>query len=199
MIADEDAGVAASRRIAALWIATFVIAMFGVAWLVNGLPISSTWKLVASLSPMLLLIPMIRAVERTQRQCGCSSPAMRTYNRRALIWSFGYVVMLVLAITANKAWHPAGPLAWLIAILPSLPIFFLIWSMGAYIVEETDEYLRQRTIISALWATGFLLAIATCYGFLETFKLVPHLESWAVVPVWAIGLAAGNVIARRSA
>ena len=107
--------------------------------------------------------------------------------------------MLVLAITANKAWHPAGPLAWLIAILPSLPIFFLIWSMGAYIVEETDEYLRQRTIISALWATGFLLAIATCYGFLETFKLVPHVESWAVVPVWAIGLAAGNVIARRSA
>jgi hypothetical protein len=105
----------------------------------------------------------------------------------------------VVAITANNAWHPTGPLAWVIAILPALPIFFLIWSMGAYIADETDEYLRQRTIISALWATGFLLAIATCYGFLETFKLVPHIESWAAVPVWAIGLAFGNVISRRSA
>jgi len=188
-----------SRTIAGLWVVTFVVAMFGVASLVDGLAISPTWKLAASLAPMLLLIPMLRAIERTQRQRGCFSPAMRTYNRRALIWSFAYVVMLVVAITANRAWQPAGALAWLIAILPSLPIFFLIWSMGAYVVEETDEYLRQRTIISALWATGFLLAVATCYGFLETFKLVPHIESWAAVPVWAVGLGVGNLMSRRTA
>jgi hypothetical protein len=84
-------------------------------------------------------------------------------------------------------------------VLPALPIFFFIWAMGAYLVEESDEYLRQRQIIAALCATGFLLAVATGYGFLETFKLVPHIESWAAVPVWAVGLAFGNVISRRLA
>jgi uncharacterized membrane protein len=199
MVATEDAVLGATRKVAALWVLAFVVAMFGVGWFVDGLAISRTWKLVASLSPMLLLIPMLRAVERTQRECGCISPATITYNRRALIWSFGYVILLVIAISANHAWHPTGPLLWIIAILPALPIFFLIWSMGAYIAEETDEYLRQRTIMSALWATGFLLAIATCYGFLETFKLVPHIEGWAAVPVWAIGLGLGNFISRRLA
>jgi uncharacterized membrane protein len=199
MIADEQSGLRTSKRVATLWVAAFVIAMFGVAWLVDGLAISRTWKMVASLAPMLLLIPMVRAVERSQRQCGAYSAATGTYNRRALIWSFSYVLLLVGAITANRAWHPAGALAWVIAILPALPVFFLIWSMGAYIVEETDEYLRQRTVISALWATGFLLALATCYGFLETFKLVPHVEGWAAVPVWAVGLGLGNLMGRRSA
>jgi hypothetical protein len=199
MDASDDARLSASRRIAGLWIAAFILGMFGVGWLVDGLAISAAWKLVASLAPMLLLIPMVRAVERMQRERGCYSPATKIYNRRALIWSFGYVVMLVLAIMANRAWQPTGPLAWLIALLPSLPIFFLIWSMGAYVVEETDEYLRQRTIVSALWATGFLLAVATCYGFLETFRLVPHVDSWAAVPVWAIGLGIGRLVPRRSA
>jgi uncharacterized membrane protein len=199
MIASEEAGPRTSKRIAGLWVVAFVAGMFGVAWLVDRLAISPAWKMVASLAPMLLLIPMVRAVERSQRQCGGYSEAIGTYNRRALIWSFSYVVLLVAAIMGNRAWHPTGPLAWIIAILPALPIFFLIWSMGAYIAEETDEYLRQRTIMSALWATGFLLAIATCYGFLETFKLVPHVEGWAAVPVWAVGLGLGNMVSRRLA
>jgi hypothetical protein len=40
--------------------------------------------------------------------------------------------------------------------------------------------------------------VATFYGFLDTFQLVPHVEGWAAVPLWAIGLAVGNLIARRS-
>jgi uncharacterized membrane protein len=199
MSATNDSGVAAAKRVSAAWVVIFIVGMFGVAWLVDRLPISSTWKIFASLAPMLLLIPMVRAVERSQRACGYFSPAMHRYNRRVLTWSFAYVVLLVGAIMANRAWHPGGALAWGIAVLPALPIFFFIWAMGAYLVEESDEYLRQRQIIAALCATGFLLAVATGYGFLETFKLVPHIESWAAVPVWAVGLAFGNVMSRRLA
>lgn len=195
----SDTAVVTAKRVSAAWMAGFVASMFGVAWLVDGLAISSTWKMVASLSPMLLLIPMVRALEKTQRACGSFSPAMHAYNRRVLTWSFAYVILLVAAILANRTWHPSGPLAWGIAVLPALPIFFFIWSMGAYLIEEGDEYLRQRQIMAALCATGFLLAVATCYGFLETFKLVPHIESWAAVPVWAVGLALGNLVSRRLA
>jgi len=50
---------------------------------------------------------------------------------------------------------------------------------------------------AALWATGGLLAVATVWGFLEMFGLVPHIESWAAFPIWAVCLAPAQVLARR--
>lgn len=199
MTSDDLSSMRSQRRIVAVWAATFVIGMFGVALVAKQLPIAPMARVLLMILPMLLLIPMVRSIERAQEACGTYSPALRRYNRRALGWSFSYVLALIGAIWANQMLHPEGALAWAIAIVPSLPLLFFIWSMGRYLVEETDEYLRQRTIVASLWATGILLAVASCYGFLETFKLVPHVEGWAAVPVWALGLAIGNLIMRRSA
>jgi len=187
-----------AKRAAIGWAAAFFIGMFGMTAVVHFLAIPQMWKAIACLVPMLLLIPMVRAAGRAQDQCGNYSPALRNYNRRVLIWSFAYVLALLSAVWVYNTIHPTGILAWVIAVLPSLPILFFIWSMGAYLTEETDEYLRQKAMVSALWATGILLAVATFYGFLDTFKLVPHIEGWAAVPVWALGLGVGNLIGRRS-
>ena len=43
------------------------------------------------------------------------------------------------------------------------------------LVEETDEYLRYRTIRSYLFGLGTLLTLATIWGFFEQFNLVFHL------------------------
>ncbi|MBO9574151.1 MAG: hypothetical protein J7494_00300 [Sphingobium sp.] len=194
----EEAAQRSPKRIALVFAAAFVAAIALMVFLTSRFAIAPLWKMVMILAPMLLLIPMVRTIERAQRDCGNFSEALRRYNRRSLIWTFAYMVALFSAISVNKAWHPEGPLLWLIAILPSLPLFFFIYAMGRYLVEEKDEYLRQRAILAALWATGILLAVATCYGFLETFKLVPHQPGWWAVPVWAIGLAIGNLLVRRS-
>jgi len=200
MTRDDDLSAMRSQRLTAfVWGAAFLVAMLAVAFFARQLPVAPILKPFAMIPPMLLLIPMVRSLERAQQACGTLSAAAQRYNRRVLGWSFAYVLVLIGAIWTYGALHPQGALAWIIAILPALPLLFFIWSMGRYLVEEKDEYLRQRMVMASLWATGILLALATCYGFLETFMLVPHVPGWAAVPVWAIGLAIGNVIIWRRA
>ena len=131
-----------------------------------------------------LLIPLVRAGERRN----CANPVMVRYNRRFLAASFGYVLGLGIAIALWNTYEPSGPVVFAIALLPTIPTFAMIWAMGRYLVEETDEYLRYRTVRAALMSLGMVLAIGIFWGFLEMFKLVPHIWAWWVLPVWAIGL-----------
>src|SRR3546814_19897383 len=85
------------------------------------------------------------------------------------------------------------PVLWLIAVLPALPIVYFVWVLYRYLIEETDEYLKMRNVINALFGLGFLLIVATVWGFLESFKVVPHVESWMAVPAWALGLGLGHL------
>jgi hypothetical protein len=58
--------------------------------------------------------------------------------------------------------------------------------MGRLIIEETDEYLRWKIVAHSLVATGGLLAVTTFWGFLEMFKLVPHVPAWGSLPLFAV-------------
>jgi len=125
------------------------------------------------------------------------SAAAARYRRRFMITMGLYVVALTAAIEAYKLLHAQGALAYALAILPALPLVASIVTMGLYLREETDEFERSVQAEGALWATGGLLAVATVWGFLEMFGLVPHVETWAAFPAWAVFLAPGQLIARR--
>ncbi|WP_257594195.1 hypothetical protein [Parerythrobacter lacustris] len=155
-----------------------------VAWRVTDAINSPTGTVLLALT-MLLLIPIVKAGERS----GCNSPAMRIYNRRVLIASFGYVLGLGTAISLWRNYDLARPAIFAISMLPVLPTFGMIWAMARYLIEEEDEYLRYRTTMAALVGLGGVLAIGIFWGFLEMFELVPHIWSWWVLPVWALGLA----------
>jgi hypothetical protein len=133
---------------------------------------------------MVLLIPLVRAGERLN----CASPVMVRYNRRFLTACFGYVLGLGIAISLWNNYDLDGPVVFAIALLPTIPTFAMIWAMGRYLVEETDEYLRYRTVRAAIMSLGLVLAIGIFWGFLEMFELVPHVWAWWVLPVWAAGL-----------
>lgn len=184
-----------SRRPVWLWGLAFFVGMFGTGFVARAMDLGSIASAAVMVPPMLLLIPLVRASEKAQAACGALSPATRRYNRRGLVWSFGYVILLFVAIAGARS-GASGPLLWVLAILPALPILYLLWAMARYLVEETDEYLRMRVVTSALWASGLLLAVATVWGFLETFELVPHVAGWAAVPVWAVGLGVSSLVNR---
>jgi hypothetical protein len=145
---------------------------------------------------MLLLIPMVRSTERAQAASGCVTPATRRYNRRVLVMSFGYLLALFVAIGVTRQLDVRGPLLWVLAILPTLPIMGMIVTIARLLIEETDEYQRTRTVRASLVATGVLLVVATLWGFLEMFGLVPHVWVWAAFPVWALGLGIGQIVNR---
>lgn len=184
---------AAGRR-PLVWAAVFALGLALTAWLERSGRITWPWNtvLVAGFALSLVLLRQSALARAALR--GADTPALRAYNRRALVWALSYVALLGLALTARNTWHPHGPLLWLLALLPSLPIAYYVWSLWRYVAEETDEYQRMRQIEAALIATGVLLVVATVWGFLETFGVAPHAEGWWAVAVWAIGLGLGNML-----
>lgn len=126
------------------------------------------------------------------------SPALARYNTRFLLATFGYVVGMFAAMAIYNAGMPAGPLAYAVSLLPTLPALAMIFVMGRYLVEETDEYLRHRASLSAIIGLGLVLVLGTVWGFLETFGLVLHVWAWWVVPAWAIGLGLGQSLLSRA-
>ena len=191
----SDLADAGATRSPAVWFwgAAFFVGMFGAPLLGRILHASETVIMATMLLAMLLLIPFMRAMERNGAASGSASAAARAYNRRMMIASFGYVAALFVAVSATQALRPEGPLAWALAVLPSVGVIGMVWAMARYLVDEGDEYLRARAVQAALVATGMLLTVATVWGFLESFRLVPHVPGWAAVPLWAVGLGLGRL------
>jgi hypothetical protein len=186
-----DAGSVKSRPM--LWGAAFFVAMFGAGIFARSVGLNDFWSMAIMMPPMLLLIPLIRSGEKYGAQSGCTSQALLRYNRRALAWSFAYVAALFVAVMAKDQLDPRGPLLWLVATLPALPVFYFVYTLHAYLREEQDEYLKMRFVEQALWGLGLLLVLATFYGFLESFGVVPHAAGWLALPVWAIGMGAAGL------
>jgi hypothetical protein len=124
--------------------------------------------------------------------------ATRRYNVRVIILSLLYCVFLIGAVYGFKHHLVAGPIAWLVATLPALPIVGIFVAIGLYLVEESDEYVRMMTARQALWASGFALSIATIWGFLESFDLVAHVQAYYVSILWFAGLGLGTCANRLS-
>jgi hypothetical protein len=175
------------------WVAAYLIACFGSAALLKSGTLTGWpgWALFAA--SFMLLIPLVRSVERAQQACGVNSVAMRTYNRRMIVASLAYVVLLLGAVAVARYFWPPAPVRVLLAVAAALPVMFMIRAMGLLIKEERDEYLRMRIVEQSLIATGFLLAATTLYGFLNAFELAPRLDAYLAVPVWALGLGIGRL------
>ena len=120
--------------------------------------------------------------------------ATKRYNRAVIILSIVYVALLFAAEIAIDRHGLAGPFAYVVAILPSLPIIGFFVAIGRYLVEERDEYQRLLRVRQALVATGFALSIATAWGFLESFDLAPHFDAYWIAVIWFLGLGLGSCV-----
>ncbi len=90
----------------------------------------------------------------------------------------------------------SGGAAYVAAVLPALPIIGIFTAMGRYLVEEQDEFVRVLMVRQTLWASGFALSVATVWGFLENFELVPHVDAYYIAVLWFGGLGLGACINR---
>ena len=122
--------------------------------------------------------------------------AIKRYNRRVLLLSALYGLLLVGSIYAFTHYKLGGPLAYALAILPALPLIGVFAAIGRYLVEEQDEYVRMLMVRQTLWASGLLLSVATVWGFLEAFELVSHVVAYWGACIWFLGLGIGALINR---
>jgi len=122
------------------------------------------------------------------------SPAWKRYNWRVIWLSLLYGAFLLPAVYGFKHHLVPHSVAWLVAILPALPIIGVFVAIGRYLVEEQDEYVRMLMVRQTLWASGFALSVATVWGFLENFGLVGHVEAYYISVLWFFGLAIGAIV-----
>jgi hypothetical protein len=124
-----------------------------------------------------------------------SKPFLR-YNWRVVWLSLLYSVLLIGAVYGFKHHLFSGAATYVAAILPALPVIGIFAAMGRYLVEEQDEYVRMLMVRQTLWASGFALSVATVWGFLESFDLAGHIDSYYIVILWFGGLGLGSCINR---
>ena len=140
----------------------------------------------------ILLVPMVRHAKRRQEEKGAMSPALRTYNRRALFAMAAYMLAMIGAGNLHDSVAEGSVAMWALAMVPLVPLMGMLFAVFRYYREETDEYLRQRHVTAALLGLMLVLVAGTTWGFLEMFGLVGHVWAWWVFPVWAIGLGIGT-------
>ncbi len=112
------------------------------------------------------------------------SPALRHYRQRFLPAMAAYACLLVAAVWIFTHRHPTGVLAYLLALLPAVPLAATIVIVGLYLKEEHDEFQRTVLIESMLWAIGATLSLTTIWGFLENFANAPHFQPYLVYPLF---------------
>ena len=87
----------------------------------------------------------------------------------------------------------ARPLAFAVALVPGLAIAAMFYNTLSMIAATTDEFMRMLAVRQQLIAAGFALALASVWGTLEMFDLVPHAEAFYIVVLWAVGLFVGQL------
>ncbi len=127
-----------------------------------------------------------------------ASPAQRRYNRRIIILSIVYAAVLMPVCWLFARHLVSGPLAYILGILPAVPVcgFFVV--IGLYFADERDEYVRMLMARQSLIATGITMTAATFWGFLENFDLVPHAVAYVWPIVWFGGLGIGGCVNKLS-
>lgn len=124
------------------------------------------------------------------------TPAWRRYNWRVVLLSLLYCAFLLPAVYGFKHQLVPQSVAYLVAILPALPIIGIFLAIGRYLVEEQDEYIRMLMVRQILWASGLTLSVATVWGFLDNFRLVGHADGYWLIVLWFAGLGLGGIINR---
>lgn len=122
--------------------------------------------------------------------------ARRRHSRRVIGLSLAYAVLLIAAEWLFKHQLIGGALAYIVAVLPALPIVGIFLALGRYLVEERDEYVRMLEVRQTLVASGFALSVATVWGFLESFGLAGHVDAYYIAIVWFFGMGVGDAVNR---
>lgn len=115
-----------------------------------------------------------------------ATAAGRRYVRRFIPTMLAYVAALFASIWIIRHQAPTGGALVAVSVLPALPIVGVVVVMGRYLMEETDEFLRQRIATCMLFGTGVLLSLNSIYAFLTNsgaFDPDPELFMWAF-PIW---------------
>ncbi|MGA2570459.1 MAG: hypothetical protein ABSF23_08055 [Terracidiphilus sp.] len=130
--------------------------------------------------------------------CTTNSAVQRRYVIRCWVGAGLVVLLSVTAALSFKLGHLHGPLAYLVAALPALPILWVLLETGRYLAEEKDEFQRNLFVQCILGGTFGTLAATTMWAYLEDYARAPRLDLIWVYPMfWLFAAITYPVVYRR--
>ncbi|WP_339913413.1 hypothetical protein [uncultured Brevundimonas sp.] len=112
-----------------------------------------------------------------------TSTAHRKYVARTLAFMSGYVAINVAAIFGAFDDIASTPAAWLLALSVSAPVVGQIWAT-LMLMRDSDEYVRAVTAKRFILAAGVAMAIASVWGFGESYADAAHIPAWMIYPLF---------------
>lgn len=191
---DSPSGWTENARLARpfVWATLFSVGIVAVSIANSNDLLTEPWRSVVTIAVLALAVPMTVSTLRYKRDGGGNSAALDAYSRRVTVAVLGFLAAMMLAMSVREGIELGSPLRWIVALVPTLPVLAMMWAIARYLAEETDEFLRHQTVTAALIGLGIVLVLATSWGFLEAFELVPHVWSMWILPAWAVGQTAGQ-------
>ena len=127
-----------------------------------------------------------------------TSSAHRRYVVRTVAFMSGYVAINVAAIFGAFDDIASPVAAWALALSVSAPVVGQIWATLS-LMRESDEFVRAVTAKQFILASGLAMAIASVWGFGESYADAYHIPAWIIYPLfWAcFGLVAPFVRSSR--
>ena len=127
-----------------------------------------------------------------------STAAGRKYVFRTMAFMSGYVAINVAAIFGAFDDIASTPAAWVLALAVSAPVVGQIWATLS-LMRDSDEFVRAVTAKQFIVASGIAMAIASVWGFGESYADAPHQPAWLIYPLfWAcFGLVAPFIRSSR--
>ena len=127
------------------------------------------------------------------------TPAGRRYVLRTFAFMVPYVAICVAMMTTDAFDGVMGrPAGWVLAAAVAAPVVGQIWATLA-LMRESDEFVRAVTAKQFILAAGMAMAIASVWGFGESYADAYHLPGWIIYPLFwlCFGLAAPFVRSSR--
>lgn len=114
-----------------------------------------------------------------------TSSAHKRYVFRTIAFMTGYVAINVGTIFGAFDDIASPVAAWALALAVSAPVIGQIWATLS-LMNESDEFVRAVTAKQFILAAGTAMAIASVWGFGESYADAPHIPAWIIYPLfWA--------------
>ncbi|MFN4296676.1 MAG: hypothetical protein ACK4FB_07515 [Brevundimonas sp.] len=115
-----------------------------------------------------------------------TTPAGRRYVMRTMAFMTGYVAVNVAAISGAFDEIIGRPVAWALALAVAAPVAGQIWAT-LMLMRDSDEFVRGVTAKQFILSAGIAMALATAWGFGESYAGAPHVPAWLIYPLfWAV-------------
>ncbi len=95
--------------------------------------------------------------------------------------------------------HPTGPIAWLLALIPSIPFIATVIIAMRYLARETDEYIRTQVLLALLQGSLITLVCTVIYSLLQNFIKIPDAPAMAYIDIFLVASMIALRVHLRSA